>query len=319
MNTPRPSHPPTLLTLARRTIEREALLAPGDALVVAVSGGRDSMALLHVMSVLARARRTPYRLLAFGVDHGLRPEAARELDLAASFARSLDIPFERTSVDVAPGGNLQARARAARYRALEDAASAFGSSRIATAHHADDRAETFLLRLLQGSGPSGLAVLPPKARDVDGAGSATAPTRIRPLIHADRAAIDAHITRHVISFADDPSNDDLHFARAHVRHELLPLLRAMSPKIVHHLCHLADELAPLGEAAAAQGHGYPLPHATQVALAELRRTQSPAARIQLPGGLVASVDRTHLWSETAEATLSETASTRPLRRPASED
>ena len=309
----RPSHPPTLLTTVRRTISDEALLAASDAVLLAVSGGRDSMALLHVMSLLAK--KMAYRLFAFGVDHGLRPEAARELDLAESFARELGVPFARTSVDVAPGGNLQARARDARYLALEDAAAAFGASVLATAHHAEDRAETFLLRLLQGSRSAGLAVLPPKANRTDGGKI----TRIRPFIRASRAAIDAHITRHVIPFADDPSNANLRFKRARVRHEVLPLLRTMSPKIVEHLCDLADELAPCSEGANARSHAYPLPRATQLALAELRRTQSTTARIQLPGGLVAMADRTHVWSETAEATLSETASTRPLRRPAPKD
>ncbi|WP_394837846.1 tRNA lysidine(34) synthetase TilS [Pendulispora rubella] len=309
----RPSHPPTLLTIARRTIVDESLLAPGDAVLLAVSGGRDSMALLHVMSLLAK--KNAYRLLAFGVDHGLRPEAARELDLAESFSRELGVPFGRASVDVAPGGNLQARARDARYLALEDAAAAFGASVIATAHHADDRAETFLLRLLQGSHAAGLAVLPAKAP----AANEGKITRIRPLIRANRESIDAHITRHVIAFANDPSNANPRFARARVRHEVLPLLRTMSPKIIEQLCGLADELAPCSEAANARGHAYPLSRATQLALAELRRTQSGTARIQLPGGLVAMADRTHVWSETAEATLSETASTRPLRRPAPKD
>jgi len=300
------SHPPTLLTIARRTIEKEALLQPGDAVLLAVSGGRDSMALLHVMSILAR--RAKYRLLAFGVDHGLRPEAARELDLAASLARSLDITFERTAVQLTPGGNLQARAREARYRALEDAASAFGASVIATAHHADDRAETFLLRLLQGSRPAGLAVLPPKADK-----------RIRPLIRAKRETIDAHVTRHGISYANDPSNENRRFARARLRQEIVPLLRTINPKIVQYICDLADELGPWHEAATGRGNAYPLPRATQLALNELRRTQSKATRIQLPGGLVAMADRTHVWSETAEAIVRETPSARLPRHPDSED
>ncbi|WP_394827036.1 tRNA lysidine(34) synthetase TilS [Pendulispora albinea] len=303
-----PSHPPTLLTLARRTIAHEELLAPGDAVVLAISGGRDSMALLHVMSLLAREPRARYRLLAFGVDHGLRPEAGRELDTARTFALSLNIPFERASVRLDPGGNLQARAREARYHALENAASAFGASVIATAHHAEDRAETFLLRLLQGSRPAGLAVLPPKAEG-----------RIRPLIRADRTTIDAHITRHDIPYADDPSNANPRFARARVRRELMPVLRDLNPKIVQYLCDLADELAPLGEAAAERGHAYPLPRATQIALNELRRTQSRATRIQLPGGLVAMADRTHVWSETAEASVRETPSARRPRHPVPED
>src|SRR5690606_10746326 len=124
-----------------RTIADDALLSPGDAAVLGVSGGRDSMALLHVMSLLAR--KAGYRLLACGVDHGLRPEASRELDLAAELAERTKVPFRRILLQVEPGPNLQARARDARFRALEGAAAEFGAVAIATAHHADDRAETF--------------------------------------------------------------------------------------------------------------------------------------------------------------------------------
>lgn len=281
----RGSHGPSLLTLAKRTLERDARLAPGAAAVLAVSGGRDSTALLHVMSLLGR--RAGYRLLACGVDHGLRAEAARELDGAEALAARVGIPFRRIALQVAPGANLQARAREARFHALEEAAAAFGAHAIATAHHADDRAETFLLRLLQGSGTAGLAVLPP-------ASLGHTPPRIRPLIRASRQAIELHLERHGIPYADDPSNDDPRYLRVRVRKELLPWLTSVNPRIVEHLGALADELAPRGEAAAERGHAYPLPRATQEALALLRRTRQASARIELPGGLVASVGRTQV-------------------------
>lgn len=195
------------------------------------------MALLHVLSLLRR--RGAFGLFAHGVDHGLRPEAGGELDLAASFAGALDVPFDRSAVHVAPGGNLQARARAARWGALRAAASRLGADRIATGHHADDRAETLIIRLLRGTGVRGLAVLP--ARDGD---------RIRPLVRARRADIDAHVMRHRIPFATDPSNRDPRFLRTRVRGEVLPLLERLSPKIVEHLCALAgDASARIG------GHG----------------------------------------------------------------
>src|SRR5438270_337789 len=100
------SHPPTLLTIARRAITGDRLFARGDTVLVAVSGGPDSMALLHV---LARLRRSlGYAVVAHGVDHGLRADAASELDRAEAFASTLDVPFARTRVMVTPGGNLQA-------------------------------------------------------------------------------------------------------------------------------------------------------------------------------------------------------------------
>jgi tRNA(Ile)-lysidine synthase len=277
------SHPPTLITLTRALVRDADLIPRGARVLVAVSGGPDSMALLDVLARLRGERA--FELVGHGVDHGLREGAAAELDLAEAFARSRDVPFARTRVDVAPGGNLQARARSARYAALEAAAAAAGCTRMATAHHADDRAETFLLRLLRGTSPRGLAVLPPRAGD-----------RIRPLLRARRADIDAHVARHAIPFATDPSNRDPRFARTRVRDEVLPLLERLSPKIVENLCSLADELA-IAEApddASARHPFSALPRGTRRSLATLMRTKSPRARVLLPGGLVAAFDRAKL-------------------------
>ncbi|AKV00833.1 tRNA(Ile)-lysidine synthetase [Labilithrix luteola] len=151
----------SLVTLVGRALAGEASLPPRSTLLVAVSGGPDSMALLDVTARLAS--KLELTIVAHGVDHGLRAEAAQELDLAATHAKQLGVRFGRTRVDVEHGGNLQARAREARYRALARAASAVGARAIATAHHQDDRAETVLLRLLRGAGARGLAVLPPRA------------------------------------------------------------------------------------------------------------------------------------------------------------
>jgi tRNA(Ile)-lysidine synthase len=221
------SHPPTLITLARAALRENDIAPRGSRVLVAVSGGPDSMALLHVLSLLRH--KLAFGLFAHGVDHGLREESASELDLAEAFARSLAVPFGRTRVAVAPGGNLQARARTARWEALRGAASRAGADRIATGHHADDRAETLLMRLLRGTGPGGLAVLPPR----DG-------ERIRPLYRARRADVQAHVSRHHIPHVTDPSNRDPRFLRTRVRHELLPLLERLSPRVVEHLCSLAD-------------------------------------------------------------------------------
>jgi tRNA(Ile)-lysidine synthase len=185
------------------------------------------MALLHVLGLL-RARHA-FGLFAHGVDHGLRAAAAGELDVAEDFARRLEVPFTRSAVRVAPGGNLQARARAGRWEALRAAASRAGVDRIATGHHADDRAETVLMRILRGTGSRGLAALPP----VDG-------DRIRPFCRARRADIDAHVARHALPHAIDPSNRDPRFLRTRVRHEVMPMLERLSPRIVEHLCGLAD-------------------------------------------------------------------------------
>ena len=275
------SHPPTLLTLTRALVREIALVPRGARVLVAVSGGPDSMALLHVLARLAD--ELGCAVVAHGVDHGLRAEAARELDLAADLARTLGVAFDRTRVALVAGGNLQARARAARYDALEAAARVASCDRIATAHHADDRAETFLLRLLRGAGPRGLAVLPPRAEQ-------HGMIRIRPFLRARRADIEAHVRRHALPFATDPSNANPRFARARVRHELMPLLEQLSPAIVTHLSALADQLERLDAAQTAQEPS-PLPRATRMALEVLLAGRAPGAEVRLPGGLVATVRR----------------------------
>jgi tRNA(Ile)-lysidine synthase len=226
------SHPPTLITLVRAAVRDHALIARGATVLVAVSGGADSMALLHTLALLRR--ELALGLFAHGVDHGLRPEAAAELDVAESFARTLDVPFGRTRVLVSPGGNLQARARTARWDALQAAAARAAATRIATGHHADDRAETMLMRILRGTRARQLGVLPPLDGD-----------RIRPMLRARKADVEAHVRRHRIPHCDDPSNRDPRFLRTRVRHELLPVLERLNPRVVEHMYVLADELAVL--------------------------------------------------------------------------
>lgn len=275
------SHPPTLVTLVSRTLREECGLEPGARVLAAVSGGPDSVAMLDVLAQLAP--KLGFELVAHGVDHGLRPEASGELELAQAHALRLGVPFTRTSVVVHPGGNLQARARAARYQALEAARERTGCALIATAHHADDRAETVLLRLLRGAGPRGLAVLPARAGN-----------RIRPLLRARKADILAHLGRRQLAFAEDPSNRDRRYLRARVRHEVLPLLAELSPGIVDHLNALADELLGgendevLARLPALSGLG--LGRAQRTLLRRALDRKQAGARVLLKGGWEARVD-----------------------------
>lgn len=274
------SHPPTALTHARRALVDEARLARPSRLLVAVSGGIDSMVLLHVLARLSS--QLGFELFAEGVDHGLRAEAKAELDRAEQFAAKLEVPFGRTQVSLAAGGNLQARARSARYAALRTRKAELGASLIATAHHADDRAETVLLRLLRGTSPQGLAVLPVRGGDL-----------LRPLIRARRSDIEAHARRHQVPFSEDPSNRDPRFLRSRVRHELLPLLTELAPGIVNSLTALADELAGLepGSLPAAAGDGaLRLGRAQRRELARMLEAPSRGARLRLSGGRELSVD-----------------------------
>jgi len=224
------SHPPTLITLAKRTLREECGVKPGSHVLLALSGGGDSTALLHVLALLAP--KLGFRVSAHGVDHGLRVEAGAELDRAEARCRELDVAFQRTALRVGAGGNVQARAREARRAALGAAAEAVNADFIATAHHADDRAETVLIRLLRGAGPRGLAVLSPRSGPW-----------IRPLCRARKRDVELHLARHQLTFAQDPSNSNRRFLRTRVRQELMPLLEQLSPGVVAHLCALSDALA----------------------------------------------------------------------------
>ena len=282
------SHPPTLISLAERVIRDAGLIQRGDLVLCACSGGPDSMALVHVLAKLRRA--LGFAIAVHAVDHGLRTEAAAEIALARELAASLSVPFAVTRVEVGLGSNLQARARAARVGALSSAATAAGAAAIATGHTADDRAETFLLRMLRGAGPRGLAVLPPQAPlplQEDPAGAVIPrPMLIRPLIHARRLDVMAHLERHRVAYAHDPSNVNPHFSRVRVRNELLPLLEDLSPGVVAHLCALADMMAessahadPLSELGRAQRQA--------IGLARLRGRRAVTVRVR--GGQEISV------------------------------
>lgn len=273
------SHPPTVQSLARRTLREEIHLPKSTRILVAVSGGVDSMVLMHVLSRLAAQHG--FELAAHGVDHGLRHAAAAELDVAESLATRLGVPFARSVLALAAGGNLQARARAARYAALRRAAREVSADYVATAHHADDRAETVLLRLLRGTSARGLGVLPPQKGDL-----------VRPLIRARREDICAHAARHGLPFVDDPSNRDSRFLRSRVRYELLPLLRALSPGIVENLNALADEQLheALPPVLAADGTRLSLGRAQRSELSRMLEHPSLRACLRLTAGRKLYVD-----------------------------
>lgn len=272
------TRPSSVAAIVRRAIDGERERWAGEQVLVAVSGGVDSIVLLDR---LAREReRAGHRLHAVSVHHGLRPEADVELATARARAEALSVPFTRVDVLVRPGANLQERARTARHEALRSIARELGATSIALAHHGDDRAETVLMRVLRGAGAHGLAALAPR----DG-------VLVRPLLRATRSDIVAYARRHRLPFHEDPSNADRRFLRARVRHDLMPVLAALDPAIGRHLNDLADELEALRRegalAPAPTLEGKPLSRALRDALAELSTKRSPAARVWLPGGRAA--------------------------------
>jgi tRNA(Ile)-lysidine synthase len=194
--------------------------APG--LVLAVSGGPDSIALLMLAARWAKRLKRAPKLLAVTIDHGLRPESAREATAVKRLAKRLGVAHRTLRWRGAkPATGLQEAARVARYRLLADAAARSGSSCILTGHTRDDQAETVLFRLARGSGLSGLAAMA-RAAPLPGLGASEI-VLVRPLLDIPKARLTATLAAAGLGFAEDPSNHDPRFARARLR-TIMPAL-----------------------------------------------------------------------------------------------
>jgi tRNA(Ile)-lysidine synthase len=200
-----------------RTLFADWADAPG--IVLAVSGGPDSLALMWLAARWRSARKRGPRLLAVTIDHGLRPDSAREARAVKRLAKALDLPHRtlRWSGDK-PATGLPAAARDARYRLLARAARLTGASHVLTAHTRDDQAETVLMRMARGSGLAGLAAM---ARQSARCGVLLA----RPLLEIPKSRLLATLDRAKLPFAIDPSNSDPRFTRPRLR-GLMPALAA---------------------------------------------------------------------------------------------
>lgn len=212
---------------------------PGDGrLGVAVSGGPDSLALL----LLAHGA-LPGRIAAASVDHGLRAQSGAEAVLTGDVCRTLDVPHTVLKVEVS-AGNVQAQARSARYSALAGWAEREELAALATGHHADDQAETLLLRLTRGSGVAGLAGV-----RVRGLVPGSAVPLLRPVLEFRRAELAAVVAAAGIAAAQDPSNQDDKFDRARLRKALAAADWLDVPALAASASHLADADAALDWAA----------------------------------------------------------------------
>lgn len=208
--------PPITATDARALFAGFARL---PAVVLAVSGGPDSMALLWLMARWRRARKTGPTLHAVTVDHGLRRESAVEARAVARLAAELGVPHRILRWrGIKPATGLPAAARAARYALLARAAQAAGAGHVLTAHTRDDQAETVLMRMARGSGLSGLAAMTDRTGR-DGI------EIVRPLLRVSKAALIATLDRAKVAYAVDPTNADPHFTRPRWR-ALMPALAA---------------------------------------------------------------------------------------------
>lgn len=213
------------------------LLAEGDHLLVAVSGGPDSVALLSVLASLAPSKRLT--LSALHLNYGLRGEESDEDERFVSrLCAELEVPLICERVDLSGpsgtghAGSLQARARDLRYASLQRTAAALGASKIALGHTADDQAETLLMWMLRGSGAAGLAGIKPLRDSV----------YVRPLLDVTRAEILAYLKAKGLSYRTDSSNAKPVYLRNRIRQELLPLLKRFNPAVVGALTRQADIL-----------------------------------------------------------------------------
>jgi tRNA(Ile)-lysidine synthase len=205
------------------------------AIVLAVSGGPDSLALMWLAVRWRSALARGPRLFAVTVDHGLRAESAAEARDVKRLARSLELPHRTMRwTGAKPKTGVPAAARAARYRLLAQAARANGATHVFTAHTRDDQAETLLMRMLRGSGIAGLAAM---ARQSERDGVLLA----RPLLHVAKSQLVATLKQAKVGFADDPTNRDLNFTRPRIR-AVMPALAAEGGD-ARNLARLASRLA----------------------------------------------------------------------------
>src|SRR4030081_3919124 len=205
------------------------------AIVLAVSGGPDSLALMWLAARWRRALARGPRLIAVTVDHGLRSEAAREARDVKRLARILDLPHRTVRwTGAKPRTGLPAAARAARYRLLAQAARANSATHILTAHTRDDQAETLLMRMVRGSGIAGLAAM---ARESEREGVLLA----RPFLSVSKSQLIATLKKAKIDFADDPTHRHLNFTRPRLR-AVMPVLAAEGGG-ARNLARLASRLA----------------------------------------------------------------------------
>jgi tRNA(Ile)-lysidine synthase len=215
---------PALINKVISVITRHAMVDNGDKILIGLSGGPDSVCLLHALTTLRG--KYDLGLHALYIDHGLRPgETDREIEFCNRICEKHGTPFMTKSIEVKSYAkteklNMQEAARLLRYRTYEETSYEINAHKIALGHTADDQAETVLMRLFRGSGPAGLAGIPPVRKNI-----------IRPLIEVERKAIESFLDSEGIDFMIDSSNTKKDYVRNRIRLSLIPMLREFNPDI----------------------------------------------------------------------------------------
>lgn len=315
MGTPDPLAPALELC---RTL---GLIPAGGTVLCAVSGGADSVCLLHWLNTLRT--RIPFTLVAAHYNHNLRAEqSARDEEFVRTFAGSF-CPVITGCGDVAAEAaarkaGIEETARDMRYAFLQQAAREVGADVIATAHNANDNAETMLLNLMRGCGLNGLCGIPPRRDNI-----------VRPLLTTPRKNIEEYLRLHHLPHVEDSTNADDIYTRNRVRHQLIPLLEQFQPQLIPHMTQTArllaqDELLLSQQAQEAACSARCIPHGIAVearviaqlpdalapravrllldrlngdggrcttahlqSVVALCRSDSPSAQADLPGGMLA--------------------------------
>lgn len=220
----------------RNQILKYHLIMPGEEVGVCVSGGVDSMVLLHVLSALADELGCGLRVLHF--EHGIRgEESRRDMEFVQDAAEKLGLPISVGRANTAIqaeryGKNLEETARELRYAFFERQAREWNLDKIALAHHLNDNAETILLHLLRGCGPDGLSGM----ERVRG-------KLIRPLLGIGRAEIEEYARENNVAFREDATNADTSYMRNYLRREILPRLERVTPDPAGKICRAAGLIA----------------------------------------------------------------------------
>jgi tRNA(Ile)-lysidine synthase len=246
-----------VLEKVRKYVERYCMLSGAHGVVVAVSGGPDSVALLDILLRLA------VRIHVAHLNHMLRGrESAEDAEFVQALARELELPITISSADVkalaaVSGRGIEEVARELRYKFLLDTARAVGCNRIAVGHTMNDQAETFIMRLARGSGPSGLAgmraSLPAHIFNSVGLAEHSSETAayenresillIRPLLCITRDEVESYCRERKLRFRIDSTNLTTECTRNRVRHRVLPALKEINPRAIQHIAHAAEMIA----------------------------------------------------------------------------
>ncbi len=254
----------TLAERVRQTIEQYQMLVPGESVVVGVSGGADSMALLHVLLELQKSGALPVRVLAAHVQHNLRGEEShQDEEYVRLMCREWGVKLFVEDADVAGeaarrGTGLEETGREIRYTFFQKIASQHVPCRIATAHNRRDHMETVLLHLTRGSGLSGCEGISPVRGRI-----------IRPLLFCSREEIERYCREKGIAFRQDSSNRDMAYSRNRIRQEVVPSLMRINPQAEEAFLRFSESVredndcleqmgSDLAKCAAAESHGYHL-------------------------------------------------------------